>query len=255
MSLTIVSPFSTQTDDALRLLADHYDRRVRGGATSVPIYRARWHAYAAVSDLLHRAQNQSEALRQLDDLAEHVEEEYATHEEETAAWQQVILDARALVAQVIESGGGTQTLLAGETDGYRHLCPRCCQDERNFALVRFFSHASRRPLLTADIRKSGQRSTYDRCQVCFQALAPVKYVVLVPVGTVKHDKGCACNDCNQAGFASVVSLYERDATTGVLRIPALLQVAGPSVQQARKRAFAQCWKQGWYLPFEQPTHA
>lgn len=255
MSLVPVSTRPTQADDALRLLADHYDRRFRGGATSDPIKRARWHAYEVVRDLLSRAEDQADALSQLDDLAQHVEEEHINQAEEAEAWQQVVIDARALVAQVIDAGGGAQTLLAGETDGYRHLCLSCCQDERNVERVRFFSHASRRPLLIADIRKSGQRSMYDRCQVCFQALAPVKYVVLIPVGTVKHDKGCACKDCNQASFASVVALYERDASTGVLCIPALLQVAGPSGQQARKRAFSKCWTQGWYLLFEQPTQA
>lgn len=255
MSLVPVSTRPTQADDALRLLADHYDRRFRGGATSDPIKQARWHAYEVVRDLLSQAEDQADALSQLDDLAQHVEEEHINQAEEAEAWQQVVIDARALVERLIDAGGGAQTLLAGATDGYRHLCLRCCQDERNFERVRFFSHASRRPLLIADIRKSGQRSMYDRCQVCFQALAPVKYVVLIPAGTVKHDKGCACKDCNQAGFASVVALYERDATTGTLRIPALLQVAGPSVQQARKRAFAECWTQGWYLLFEQPTQA
>ena len=253
-SITFPTPL-TQANDALRLLADHYDRRFRGGATSDPIRRARWHAYEVVRDLLSQAQSQSDALRQLDDRARLVEEEHVDQKEEAEAWQQVILDARTLVERLIDAGGGAQTLLAGETDGYRHLCLHCCQDERNFERVRFFSHASRRPLLIADIRKSGQRSMYDRCQVCFQALAPVKYVVLIPAGTVKHEKGCVCKDCNQAGFASVVALYERETTTGALRIPALLQVAGPSVQQARKRAFAQCWTQGWYLLFEQPTQA
>ena len=245
----------TQADDALRLLADHYARRFQGGVPSDPIKRARWHAYEVVRDLLYRTQDQSDALSQLDDLARHVEEEHIDQKEEAEAWQQVVIDARALVAQVIEAGGGTQTLLAGETDGYRHLCLRCCQDEHNVERVRFFNHTARRPLLIADIRKGGQRSMYERCQICLQALAPVKWVVLVPAGTVRHEKGCGCKDCNQAGVASVVALYESDHATHTIQVPALRQIAAPSAQQARKRAFEECWRQGWYVLFEQPTHA
>ena len=256
MATTAFPTFHIQTDEALRLLANLYARRFQGGAPSDSdrIRLTRWHAYELVRDTLRQAQDQSDALVRLDHLAQHVEEEHVSQEEEATAWQGVVLDARALVAQVIDAGGNAQTLLAGETDGYRHLCLHCCQDESNFQRVRFFNHQTRRPLLIPEVRPSGRRSMYDRCQICLQALAPVKYMVLVPTGTVKHEKRCACNECNQAGFASVVHLYESDVTTHAIRTPALLQVAAPSQHQARKRAFEKCWQQGWFLLFDQPTH-
>ncbi len=247
----------TQTDEALRLLADLYARRFQGGtpSSSDRIKLARWHAYELVRDTLYQAQDQPDALHRLTQLASQVEEEHVHQEEEASAWQGVVREAHTLVARLIEAGGNAHTLLAGETDGYRHLCVQCCQDEQQFERVRFFNHAARRPLLIAEIRTSGQRSMYDRCQICLQALAPVKYVTLVPTGTIKHDKGCACKDCNQAGFASAVTLYESDKDTHVMHLPALCQIAGPSGQQARKRAFEECWRQGWYLLFEQPMPA
>jgi hypothetical protein len=244
---------SLQADDALRLLADLSARRFQGGAPSDLIRLARWPAYEVVRDTLRQAHDQPDALMRLDYLAQHVEEEHVSQAEEASAWQGVVLDARVLVAQVIDAGGSAQTLLAGETDGYRHLCLHCCQDESNFQRVRFFNHHTRRPLLIPEMRPSGRRSMYDRCQICLQALAPVKYVVLIPTGTIKHEKGCTCNQCNQAGFASVVSLYESDVTTHAIRIPALIQVAAPSQQRARKRAFEECWQRGWYLLFDQPS--
>jgi hypothetical protein len=256
MNLAPVATFRTQTDEALRLLADLYARRFQGGTPSSGerIKLARWRAYEFVRDTLRQAPNQSDALVQLATLSQQVEEEHAPQEAEATAWQRVVLDAHALVERLINAGGSAQVLLTGETDGYRHLCLHCCQDERHFQQVRFFNHATRRPLLIAEIRTSGQRSMYDRCQICLQALAPVKFVVLVPTGTIKHDKGCVCKDCNQAGFASVVTLYESDKGIHTMHLPALRQIAGPSVQQARKRAFEECWRQGWYVLFEQPTH-
>lgn len=253
---TVAFPtYHTQADDnALHLLADLYTRRFQATPDHANRIRlARWHAYELVRDALRQAQDQPDALMRLAYLAQHVEEEHANQEAEATAWQSVIRDAYALVAQVIEAGGDAHTLVAGETDGHRHLCLHCCQDESHFQQVRFFNHASRRPLLIPEIGSSGRRSMYDRCQICLQALAPVKYVVLIPTGTIKHDKACVCKDCNQAGFASVVQLYESDPTTHVIRTPALMQVAAPSSQQARKRAFEECWQQGWYLLFEQPA--
>ncbi len=257
MSFTSISASHTQIDDALRLLADLYARRFQGGTPSPGdrIKLARWHAYELVRDTLYQVQNQPEALHQLATLASQVEEEHIGQEAEATAWRGVVQDAHALVERLIEAGGSAQTLLAGETDGHRHLCLHCCQDKHNVERVRFFNQAARRPLLIAEIRTSGQRSMYDRCQMCGQALAPVKFVVLVPAGTVKHDKGCVCKECNQARFASVVALYESDTGTHAIHLPALLQVAAPSQQQARKRACEACWQQGWYLLFEQPTHA
>jgi hypothetical protein len=245
-------PSYTQTDEALRLLADYYSRCFQGGGPHAnPVWQARWHAYELVRNALFQAQSQSDALSQLDDLAQHVEEEHAQQEAEATAWQRVVLDARALVAQVIETGGSPQTLIVGETDGFRHLCLHCCQDEQNFQHVRFFDHRDRRPLLIPEVKKE-RRSAYDRCQVCLQALAPVKYVVLIPAGTARHGKGCRCQMCNQAGFASVVHLYESDRETHTFRLPALAHIAAPSLQQARKCAAEACWQHGWYLLFEQP---
>lgn len=257
MNLAPVSAFPAQTDEALRLLADLYARRFQGGipSSSDRIKLARWHAYELVRDTLYQAQDQPDALHRFVQLVSQVEEEHVNQEDEASAWQGVVQEAHTLVERLIKAGGSAQGLRAGETDGYRHLCLQCCQDERQFERVRFFNHAARRPLLIAEIRKSGQRSMYERCQVCLQALAPVKFVVLVPAGTIKHDKGCLCKNCNQAGFASVVALYESDNATHAMHLPALLQIAAPSAQQARKRAFEECWRQGWYLLFEQPTHA
>lgn len=257
MNLVPVSAFPTQTDEALRLLADLYARRFQGGAPSSGdrIKLARWHAYELVRNTLYQAQDQPGALSQLARLSDHIEEEHVHQEAEATAWRGVVQEAHALVERLIEAGGSAQTLLAGETDGYHHLCLHCCQDEHNVERVRFFNHAARRPLLAAEIRTSGLRSMYDRCQICLQALAPMKFVVFIPAGTIKHGKECFCKDCNQAGFASVVGLYEIDKGTHTLHLPALRQVAGPSHQQTRKRAFEECWRQGWYVLFEQPTHA
>lgn len=252
---TITFPLSfRQTDEALRLLADLYARRFQRGVPPETdrIRLARWHACELVRDVLYQAQNQLDALTRLDHLAQDIEEEHISQEAEAAAWQKTVLDARALVAQVINAGGSAQTLLAGETDGFRHLCLHCCQDANNFQRVRFFNHRTRRLLLIPEV-SNGRRSLYDRCQVCLQAVAPTKYVVLLPVGTVKHGKGCPCKQCNQAGFASVVRLYESDAITRTIRLPSLICVTAPSYQQARKRAFEECWQNGWYLLFHQPV--
>ena len=244
----------TQADTALRLLGDLYARRFQGGtpAATDRLRLARWHAYELVRDTLYQAQDQPGARTQLARLLDQGEEEHVHQEAEAIAWRTVVQEACVLVDHLIEAGGEASTLLAGETDGYRHLCLHCNQDEHNVERVRFFNQQTRRPLLSAEIRASGTRSMYDRCHICLQALAPVKCVVLVPAGTIKHDKGCLCKDCNQAGFASVMALYESDKATHALHVPALCQIAAPSAQQARKRAFEACWRQGWYVLFEQP---
>ncbi len=243
-----------QTDDALRLLAEFYARRFQRAVPSESDRTglARWHAYEQVRTTLSDARDHAEALARLTHLTQHVEEEHTAQEVEARAWQDVVRDADTLVARLIEAGGDAQSLVAGETDGFRHLCLHCCQDEGNFARVRFFNHRTRRPLLIPEVHDDGRRSLYDRCQICGQALAPKKYVVLVPVGTSTHGKPCSCCRCNQAGIASVVRLYECNTTTHVLRLPSLAQIEAPSLQQARKRAVEECWGQGWYLLFEQP---
>src|SRR6266851_6117034 len=103
------APFPTfhiQADDALRLLADLYARRFQGGAPSASdrIRLARWHACELVRNVLYQAQDQADALMQLDHLAQHIEEEHVNQEAEATVWQGVVLDARALVAQVIDAG-------------------------------------------------------------------------------------------------------------------------------------------------------
>lgn len=246
MTQATAAPAFTQSDDALRLLAQLYARRFQGGPPSHPITLARWHACEWVRNVLSQAQDQPDALRRLEDLAQQVEEEHATQEQEALAWQRVVLEARDLVAQVIDAGGNVQTLVAGETDGFRHLCIRCCQQEHAVEHLRFFNHRARRPLLRAEVNNE-RRSLYTRCQVCWQALAPVKSVLFVPVGTVTHGHTCACRDCNQAGVAWVVHLYAYDPATHAFLLPALAQIAAPSRQQARKRARERCWQNGWYL--------
>ena len=95
------------------------------------------------------------------------------------------------------------------------------------------------------------RSLYTRCYPCQQVLAPVKYVVLIPVGTIKHQKGCSFSECNQAGVASLANLYECEETSCKLLLPRVAQITAPSRQQARKQAFTFCAQRGWYVLFEQ----
>jgi hypothetical protein len=242
-----------QADDALRLLAEFYARRFQSGVPSASdrIGLARWHACEQVRTVLADARDQADAHARLASLVQHVEEEHASQEAEADAWQEVVHAACTLVEELIEAGGSARSLIAGETDGFRHLCLHCCQDEANFARVRFFNLRARRPLLIPEVCDGGQRSLYDRCQICGQALAPVKDVVLIPGGTARHGNACRCSRCNQAGLAWVVSLYECDPATHTICLPSLVRVEAPSLAQARKRAWEECWKQGWYLHFEQ----
>lgn len=245
-----------QTDEALRLLAGLYARRFQAGtpssSSSFPERLASWHALERIRAVLGAASSQQSALAELADLFSQVEEEHATRDADILAWQETVGQARALVQEVIHAGGNAQVLLAGETDGFRHLCRQCCQDEHHFQQVRFFDHGARRPLLTAEVRNAS-RSLYGRCQICKQVLAPEKYVVLVPAGTAKHTKGCACTECNQAGVASLLNLYESEALSHALLLPRLAQIAAPSQHQAKARAFTQCWHEGWYVLFDHPT--
>ena len=244
-----------QADDALRLLAEFYARRFQSGVPSASnrIGLARWHACEQVCKVLADAQDQADARARLASLVQQVEEEHARQEAEAAAWQEVVRAACTLVMNLIEAGGSARSLIVGETDGFRHLCMRCCQDEANFARVRFFNLRARRPLIIPDICDGGRRSLADQCQICGQALAPLKYVVLIPGGTSRHGNACSCSRCNQAGLAWGVFLYECDPTTYAFRLPSLARVEAPSLVQARKRAWQECWQQGWYLLFEQFT--
>src|SRR5260370_27496741 len=218
MPSSSLSRLTTQTDEALRLLAGLYTRRFQWVPPDQPLPRTRWHACERIRDVLYQARDQPSVLAQLVELADQVEEEHAHTPAEVAAWRAYVGEASDLVAQVIQAGGSSQVLLAGETDGFRHLCLRCSQDERNFEQVRFFVQRNRRPLLRAEVNQAA-RSLYGRCQVCRQVVAPEKHVVLVPAGTTKHAKGGPCQECNQAGLACLVKLYGRDEQSHALLWP------------------------------------
>jgi hypothetical protein len=251
MHTSSLSHIPTQTDEALRLLAGMYARRFQWVPPDQPIPQTRWHACERIRDLLYQARDQPYALAQLEELAEQVEEEHTHSAAEVEAWRAYVGEASDLVAQVIQAGGDASVLIAGETDGFRHLCLRCCQDESNFERVRFFTRSARRPLLKAEVNQAS-RSLYGRCQICHQVLAPEKWVVLVPAGTTRHEKDCACLECSRAGLAWLLNLYARDEASHALLLPRAAQIAAPSLKQARTRAFSYCWQHGWYVLFDQP---
>lgn len=255
MSTQTIPASYTQTDEALRLLADLYARRFQSAtpSQSQPRDMAYWHACERIRDVLYQATHQQDALERLLALAEQVEASHASNEEEANEWRATVGKAHDLVAQVLLAGGSAQVLLAGESDGFRHLCLLCSQNESNFQRVRYFNQRARRKLLKVEARNAS-RSLYTRCQVCKQVLVPLKYVVLIPAGTIRHQKGCACATCNQAGVASLVNLYACDETSRALLLPRVAQIAAPSRKQASARTFSFCGQQGWYVLFDRDGH-
>jgi len=173
-----------QNDEALRLLAQMYARWfMRASARSV------LEACERIRDTLYTAVSQQDAYEQLVQLAEAPSERESYHR---PAYEQ----ARDIVAQVIQAGGSADTLIVGQTDGYRHLCLTCSQDEQNFQRVHFFHRQERRPLLKPEVRGE-QRSV---CQLCSQPIHPDKLVLFAFAGTEKHDHACRCGMCNRAGI-------------------------------------------------------
>lgn len=249
--MTISIPCSEQRDEALRLLADLYARRSAGQPTR-PGDQVIHQANTALMHALREATSQEDAHRRLITLLTLADNPHVQTEADALAWTSTIEKACAWLAQVIVAHGDARVLLAGETDGFRHLCRSCCQDEGNFTRIRFFNISQRRPLLKAEVCNA-TRSLYGKCQICQQVLAPIRYVVLTPLGTVRHVIGCPCGHCNRAARAHVGNLYEQDQTSGEVLLPRVAQLAAPSPRQLVTRALAHCWEQGWYLLFHQPA--
>lgn len=134
-----LADFPIQADEALHVLVDLYTRRVQSAipSQSHPRNEAYWHACERIRETLLLAACQQDALERLAMLETQIEAPHTT-DEATTAWRATVGQARELLAQVIQAGGNVQVLFVGESDGFRHLCLRCSQDERNFAHIRFF---------------------------------------------------------------------------------------------------------------------
>ncbi len=248
-----IPPRHIQADEALRLLADLYARRALGASPllTYPIDLVSLRAYERIRDTLRQASTPQQALEQLTHLAAHPEPEHADSPRHVHAWHEAMQQACELVAEVIQANGNAQVLLAGETDGFRHICRICCQKKADVQHVRFFHHPTRRPLLKAEVSNAAG-SSYGRCQWCRQVLVPTKRVVLIPAGTRKHAKDCSCHDCNHAHIASLLLIYACEEGSYSFQFPPQASIAAPSFPQAKKRAFDLCWRHGWYVLFDQP---
>jgi len=220
-----------QNDEALRLLAQMYARWFMR-ASARPVLEV----CGRIRDTLYNATSQQDAYEQLARLAE------GTVSDHRRAYER----ARDIVAQVIQEGGSVDTLIVGETDGYRHLCLSCSQDEQNFQRVRFFQMQERRFLLKPEVG-GDRRSAYSKCQLCLQPINPNTLVLFTFAGTEKHPKGCLCGACNRAGVASLLSIYECDKETQQVLFPALHQVVAPSKQKCVEQVVEVCWEKGWYM--------
>jgi hypothetical protein len=232
-TVTIAIPKMTQPDSALRLLAQMYARLGSRDTTHQE-------PYIQIRDVLYRARSQQEAHEQLTRL---VEEMPDTYDQFPA---QAYLLACESLEEVIQAGGSAETLMVGQTDGFRHLCLVCSQDEENFQRVRFFNGWDRRPLLKPEC--SGvPRSAYGRCQICQQPINPLRWVLFVFAGTDRHSKACNCGECNRAGIATLLTIYDCDRETHAVRLPHLTHIAAPSKTQCIERAIGLCWEQGWCM--------
>jgi hypothetical protein len=146
----------------------------------------------------------------------------------------------------MQAGGSANAIVVGQTDGFRHLCLTCSQDEDNFQRVRFFNARDRRPLLKPEVG-GAPRSAYAKCQLCLQPLSLLKLVLFVFTGTAKHEPSCGCQQCNRARIAYLLSIYDCDQGTLRVRLPQLEQIAAPSKAQCLERAITRCWERGWYM--------
>jgi hypothetical protein len=217
-----------QQDNALALLADMYNRWFL--RTNIEWKRE---VYEQIRDILRRFKSQQDAYTYL-----------VEHTPETVALD-IYAHAIEAIRQIMASGGTIDTLVVGETDGYRHLCLSCSQDEHNFERVRFFQQQDRRFLLAPEVDDK-QRSVYDKCQCCLQPIHPNRLVLFAFAGTQKHT-ACQCGACNRAGVASVVCVYGCDWHTQQVVLPALEQVIAPSKQRCIEQATTLCWEKGWYM--------
>jgi len=231
---TLISTMQ-QHDEALRLLAQMYSRWVmRTNAGS-----DREEVFMQIRDLLSTATSQHEAAAHVWQLAQSISDQ------ESAAWK-IYEQAHTCVEQLIEAGGSADALIVGVTDGYRHLCLSCSQQEENVQRVLFFNRRERRPLLALEVIGT-RRSATASCQCCLQPIHPDALVLFVLTGTAKHPKACRCRACNRAGIAYQLSIYTCERDTLQIVLPALQQVAAPSRQQCVELAVKLCREQGWYM--------
>jgi hypothetical protein len=233
--MTITVPKMRQNDEALRLLAQMYARWfMRASARAVLDVCER------IRDALYTATSQQDAYEQLAQLAESASDSQRDYKR---AYER----ARDIVTHVIQAGGDADTLIVGQTDGYRHLCLSCSQDEQNFQRVRFFQMQERRFLLKPEV-VGEKRSAYGRCQLCLQPINPNLLVLFTFAGTEKHPNACQCGSCNRAGIASLLIIYECcDKETQQVLFPPLRTVAAPSKQRCVEQAVEVCWEKGWYM--------
>jgi hypothetical protein len=229
--MTITVPKMKQNDEVLRLLAQMYARWFMR-ASARPVLEV----CERIRDTLYAAATQQDAYEQLAYLAESAQSDH----------KRVYERARDIVALVIQAGGGADTLIIGQTDGYHHLCLSCSQDEQNFQRVHFFQMQERRFLLKPEV-SGEQRSAYSKCQLCLQPINPNKLVLFAFAGTEKHPNTCHCGNCNRAGIASLLTIYECDKETQQVQFPLLHQVVAPSKQQCVEQAIKVCWEKGWYM--------
>jgi hypothetical protein len=224
-----------QDDEALRLLAQMYSRwqmRTNVGSVMDEVLFRIW-------DVLSHATSQQQAYEHLSQCAG------AVSDHQSAAWK-AYERALSWMERLIKTGGSAESIVVGQTDGYRHLCLQCSQDEHNFQRVRFFNVRERRPLLAPEVGDI-PRSCYARCQLCRQPLFPQKCVLLTFGGTCRHGKLCNCGLCNRAGTAYLMNIYECEQSTLRVVFPFLYQVAAPGRQQSVARAMERCWEYGWYM--------
>ncbi len=226
-------PKMTQPDIALCLLAQMYARFGSRETTHQE-------TYIRIRDVLYRAASQQEAHEQLTCL---VEETPGPCDQFP---RKAYLLACESLAEVIQAGGSADALIVGQTDGFRHLCLVCSQQEENFQRVRFFNGWDRRPLLKPECT-GVPRSAYARCQICQQPINPCKEVLFAFAGTSRHPNACQCGGCNRAGIATLLAIYDCERKTHAVRLPHLTQIAAPSKTQCVERASTLCWEQGWYM--------
>jgi hypothetical protein len=232
--MTLRVPPMRQDDEALRLLAQMYARWFMRASTHPML-----EVCEQIRDVLYTAANQQEAFEHLVHMTEMAPE---TEDSPRNAYAR----ARDIVSQVIEAGGTADALIVGETDGYRHLCLRCSQEEKNFQRVAFFNQQERRALLMPEVWGE-RRSAYSRCQMCLQPIHPTTLVLFVLSGTEKHAKGCRCGQCNRAGIAYQLTIYACESATQQIVFPSLHRIAAPSRAKCVEQAVKLCWEKGWYM--------
>lgn len=230
-----VIPTMKQNDEALRLLAQAYARRVR----RVPVDSLEEEVLMPIRDMFYAASSQQEAYEYLSALTE------AIDDHESVAWS-VLSRARTCVEELIGAGGSAESMIVGCTDGYCSLCLGCSQEEDQVQQVRFFRLSERRPLLKLEVEQE-RASPLSICQQCLQPISPQRFVLFTPGGTSRHDKSCDCGQCNRAGISYLVNIYECEQSSRQVVLPLLQQVGASSKPRSVERATEQCREQGWYM--------